>query len=76
MTLKLNLKIKLTCPKHRKYNPELHGLGGIKGGCNHCSRLYVLHSSATDLQDCAAGVADDIEKFLGEREKDRIGLEA
>jgi hypothetical protein len=76
MTLKLNLKTKLTCPKHRKYNPEIDGVGGIKAGCHDCAELYALYSSAMELRERAAKIAEKITKFLDERERDRIGLEA
>ena len=28
---------KFTCPRHRLYNPERHGQGAIKGGCEFCT---------------------------------------
>lgn len=27
------------CSKHPKYNPEVDGLGGIRGGCRRCDLL-------------------------------------
>lgn len=40
------------CPKHPKFNPELHGPGAIKGGCAACLALveiFDLHRRAKRL---------------------------
>jgi hypothetical protein len=28
------------CPKHPRYNPELNGQGGIRGGCLFCHIVF------------------------------------
>jgi hypothetical protein len=38
--LTIKLKAKLTCPKHKKFNPEKDGEGGIKGGCAVCFAIH------------------------------------
>ena len=50
MSMNLDLKLKLTCPRHPKYNPELHGQGAIKGGCENCERIYELFISAIHIR--------------------------
>ena len=40
------------CHKHLGYNPELDGLGGIRGGCKRCEMLleiYTQHASLVRL---------------------------
>jgi hypothetical protein len=50
MSMNLILKLKLTCPRHPRYNPELHGQGAIKGGCDDCERIYELFISAIHIR--------------------------
>jgi hypothetical protein len=54
-TYKLNVKerVRAKCPKHPRYNPELHGQGGIIGGCSTCSDLCDLLDARKKL-DAAA----------------------
>jgi hypothetical protein len=40
----------LRCDQHRRYNPELHGKGAIRGGCNQCFRLYEIYEKLNDLR--------------------------
>jgi hypothetical protein len=40
------------CSKHPRYNPELDGLAGIRGGCRRCEMLleiYKHHSALVHL---------------------------
>lgn len=33
-----NVKMRVKCPKHPKFNPE-HGIAAVKGGCVRCSGM-------------------------------------
>jgi hypothetical protein len=37
------------CSKHPRYNPELDGLGGIRGGCRRCEMLLEIYTHHTSL---------------------------
>lgn len=39
------LKIHWKCAKHPRYNPEVEGEAGIRGGCTVCYELYTLYRS-------------------------------
>ena len=41
----LNLRAHWTakCEKHPRYDPEKHGKGGIKAGCERCWELWELY---------------------------------
>ena len=30
------------CSRHKRYNPAIDGLGGIKGGCPRCTLLFEI----------------------------------
>lgn len=36
------VSFKVSCEKHRRYDPIKSGQGGIKGGCEMCGRIYDL----------------------------------
>ncbi len=42
-------RFKGSCPKHPRYNPAVHGRGGIKGGCGVCLDLLLLNEAALEL---------------------------
>jgi hypothetical protein len=35
-----------SCPRHRRYNPDTQGFGGIKGGCVVCKALFEIQEAA------------------------------
>jgi hypothetical protein len=37
------------CSKHPRYNPEIDGLGGIRGGCIRCEMLLEIYSHHASL---------------------------
>jgi hypothetical protein len=37
------------CSKHPRYNPEMDGLGGIRGGCRRCEMLLEIYTNHTSL---------------------------
>jgi hypothetical protein len=49
MTLRLN--IKLTCPRHRNYDPQKSGEAGIKAGCTDCYRMLRVYRAVIALYD-------------------------
>jgi hypothetical protein len=49
MALKVKIKWKGTCAKHKKYNPEKHGRGGIRGACQSCEALFVVYDASLKL---------------------------
>jgi hypothetical protein len=60
MTLRVKVNFKISCPKHRRYDPATDGEAGIKGGCPVCTALLALHNDAIQLIEksgtCAAFV--------------------
>lgn len=50
MSLKLKFRESVSCPRHPRYNPELDGESGIKGGCLFCYRLLELLRIAFKLR--------------------------
>jgi hypothetical protein len=44
--LKITERIKATCERHPRYNPERDGRGGIRGGCSACFSLFDLHQAS------------------------------
>jgi hypothetical protein len=45
--LKHKIDVRMTCPRHRRYNPAIDRMAGVKGNCSICLRLLELCS---DLQ--------------------------
>jgi hypothetical protein len=37
------------CSRHPRYDPEIDGLGGIRGGCRRCELLLEIWSSHSRL---------------------------
>lgn len=37
------------CAKHKRYNPAIDGVGGIKGGCPRCTLLCEIWESSLKL---------------------------
>lgn len=46
MTLRVKVAMKITCPRHRGYDPATQGEAGIRGGCSLCYQLLGVHNSA------------------------------
>ena len=40
------MKLRLTCPHHKRFDPAKDAENGIKGGCIWCQRLWALHKAA------------------------------
>jgi hypothetical protein len=37
------------CSKHKRYNPAVDGLGGIRGGCTRCGLLFEIWEASLAL---------------------------
>ncbi len=37
------------CGRHKKYNPAVDGLGGIRGGCPRCQLLFDIWRASLEL---------------------------
>jgi hypothetical protein len=44
-----SIRWKGRCHKHSGYNPEVDGLGGIRGGCKRCEMLLEIYMQHTSL---------------------------
>lgn len=44
-----SIRWKGRCHKHATYNPEMDGLGGIRGGCKRCEMLLEIYTHHTAL---------------------------
>ena len=55
LTTKLTIRsrIAIKCEKHRLYNPEKDGQGGIKGNCARCSFLYTVYNTRQAILNAA-----------------------
>jgi hypothetical protein len=55
-TYRLNIikRVKAKCQRHPRFNPELHGRGGIIGGCSTCSDLCDLFEARKKLEAAVA----------------------
>jgi len=50
INLKLKRRIKHTCAKHPRYNPERNGQAGIVGGCPVCSQMFSLYRAKLSVE--------------------------
>jgi hypothetical protein len=48
-------KIVLSCPKHKRYNPAVHGQSGIRGGCMFCDRMLDIYRQIKSIEYTAEG---------------------
>lgn len=46
----MSLKIAVTCPSHRGYDPAKQGEAGIRGGCIPCTKLLELWNRVQELK--------------------------
>ena len=37
------------CGKHKRYNPAVDGVGGIRGGCPRCQLLFEIWRASLEL---------------------------
>ena len=37
------------CAKHKRYNPGVDGVGGIRGGCTRCMMLFEIWEASLKL---------------------------
>jgi hypothetical protein len=37
------------CSKHKRYNPAVDGVGGIRGGCPRCGLLFEIWETSLTL---------------------------
>ena len=45
----LNIKAKLSCPAHTRYNPEIDG-EGFRAACACCERLWIAYRHLNELR--------------------------
>jgi hypothetical protein len=50
MSLRIELKVSGSCPRHPRYDPEKTGEGGIKAGCGLCYSLLALFRDTQMLE--------------------------
>lgn len=58
MSLHVNLKKTLTCPRHRGYNPSKDGRAGIKGACTYCERILEIYDRVVSLETVIEGARE------------------
>jgi hypothetical protein len=64
--LKIRARFEAACPRHRLYNPEKHGEGGIKGGCECCGELLKAEIAKQDFLATLAALEERL-RALGAR---------
>lgn len=37
------------CARHKRYNPAVDGLGGVRGGCPRCQLLFEIWQTSLNL---------------------------
>jgi hypothetical protein len=37
------------CGRHKRYNPAVDGLGGVRGGCARCNLLFDIWQASLNL---------------------------
>jgi hypothetical protein len=37
------------CSRHKRYNPAVDGLGGVRGGCARCNLLFEIWDASLNL---------------------------
>jgi hypothetical protein len=47
---KVTATVRASCPKHRRYNPEANGHGGIVGGCSTCQQLFEVWTAKNRVE--------------------------
>jgi hypothetical protein len=47
---KVTVTVRASCPKHRRYNPEANGHGGIVGGCSTCQQLFEVWTAKNRVE--------------------------
>jgi hypothetical protein len=57
MTMRVKVNFKISCPKHRRYDPAQDGEAGIKGGCIICTLMLGLHQQSLKLIENAGALA-------------------
>jgi hypothetical protein len=57
MTMRVKVNFKISCPRHRRYDPAQDGEAGIKGGCPICALMLGLHQQSLQLIENAGAVA-------------------
>jgi hypothetical protein len=57
MTVRVKVNFKISCPKHRRYDPAQDGEAGIKGGCIICTLMLGLHQQSLKLIENAGALA-------------------
>jgi hypothetical protein len=58
-------KFDARCAKHKRYNPAIHGQGGIVGGCQRCGLLLEIWEASLKLNQLIRRFDhrhDDLEK--------------
>ena len=60
MTLRVNVKSKLSCPKHPRYDPAMEGESAIKAGCLACHLLLAVHRAAMSLVENISKTQEDL----------------
>ena len=69
-----SIRWKGRCHKHPAYNPEIDGLGGIRGGCQRCEALldiFTTHAKLVRLMREFGSRADLKTKIVPNSDSDR-----
>ena len=51
LSLKIYVRLRLTCPRHRNYNAGANGELAIKGGCRFCSQILEVDRLVEQLEE-------------------------
>jgi hypothetical protein len=85
----IKTRVRMQCERHRRYNPETDGRGGIRGACPKCEQMYEvyrrfaaarlrLEEAARDLKRCLElwqiGSAASTEEAKPQKSASAIGV--
>ena len=67
------------CSRHKRYNPAIDGLGGVKGGCPRCTLLFEIWEASLRINQLIRRwdpSHNDLEQPKKEPlQKDRVGAD-
>jgi len=68
LSLKIDVRFRLTCPRHRNYNAGANGESAIKGGCRFCLQILEVDCLIKQLTEKTKSFQDAKESFKSSRD--------
>lgn len=68
LSLKIDMRLRLTCPRHRNYNAGTSGELAIKGGCRFCIQILEVDRLVEQLEEKTKSFQDAKDSFKSLRD--------